>query len=80
MRRLQALKDELQKKPVQEELAKVKGLNMNGQTEEMFESWKNKWENLNDQEFPKIDDLLNGLRGNIDRFQFGKATIAEQEI
>ena len=80
MRRLQALKDELQKKPVQDELAKVKGLNMNGQTEEMFESWKNKWENLNDQEFPKIDDLLHGLRGNIDRFQFGKATIAEQEI
>lgn len=80
MRRLQALKDDLQKKPVQEELAKVKGLNMNGQTEAMFESWKNKWENLDDQEFPKIDNLLHALRGNVDRFQFGKATIVEQEI
>lgn len=80
MRRLQALKDNLQKKPVQEELAKVKGLNMNGQTEAMFESWKNKWENLDDQEFPKIDNLLHALRGNVDRFQFGKATIVEQEI
>ncbi|WP_010288307.1 septation ring formation regulator EzrA [Kurthia massiliensis] len=80
MKRLQALKDKLQMKPVQDELAKVKGLNMNGQTEEMFESWKNKWENLNDQEFPKIDALIDELRGHIDRFQFGKASIAEKEI
>lgn len=80
LKRLQALKEKLQQKPVQDELAKVKGLNMNGQTEEMFESWKNKWENLNDQEFPKIDDLIVELRGYIDRFQFGKASIAEQEI
>ena len=31
---------QIQNKPILEEITKVKTMNMNGQTEEMFESWR----------------------------------------
>lgn len=80
MNRLQQLRDELHKKRVQEELAKVKVLNMNGQTEELFESWKNSWNQINDHEFPKIDELLKEVNEKLSKFQFSRVTNAEQEI
>ena len=78
--RLDQKKLQIQNKPVLEELTKVNALNMNGQTEEMFERWRNKWTELMDVEMPKIDVLLFDAEEQVDKFHFGKATEIEKEI
>ena len=56
--RLEKEKLHIQNKPIFEELTKVKALNMNGQTEEMFERWRSKWTEVMDVDMPKIDSLF----------------------
>lgn len=80
IQRLDQEKLQIQNKPVLEELMKVKSLNMNGQTEEMFERWRNKWTELMDVEIPKIDVLLFDAEEQVDKFHFGKATEIEKTI
>lgn len=80
IQRLEQNKQQIQNKPVLEELMKVKALNMNGQTEEMFERWRNKWTELMDVEMPKIDELLFDAEEQVDKFRFGKATEIEKDI
>lgn len=78
--RLDQKRLDIQNKPVLEELSKVKSLNMSGQAEEMFERWRNKWSELIDVELPKIDEQLMNVENYVDKFQFKKATLLEQEI
>ncbi|WP_313891567.1 septation ring formation regulator EzrA [Psychrobacillus sp.] len=78
--RLEYEKHQIQNKPILEEMTKVKQLNMNGQTEEMFERWRNTWTEVMDVHMPKIDSLLFDAEENRDRFIFGKATKVEKEI
>ncbi|MBT2569015.1 septation ring formation regulator EzrA [Planococcus sp. ISL-110] len=77
--RLEQLKLQIQNKPILEELTKVKQLNMNGQTEEMFERWRNVWTEIMDVHIPKIDASLYDAEEAINRFRFSKATKLEQE-
>ena len=76
--RLEQLKLQIQNKPILEELTKVKQLNMNGQTEEMFERWRNIWTEIMDLHIPKIDADLFDAEDAVDRFRFGKATAIEK--
>jgi septation ring formation regulator len=78
--RLEHEKHQIQNKPILEEMTKVKQLNMNGQTEEMFESWRNSWTQVMDIHMPKIDSLLFDAEESIDRFNFKRATALEKEI
>lgn len=78
--RLEQLKLQIQNKPILEELTKVKQLNMNGQTEEMFERWRGIWTEIMDVHIPKIDAALFDAEDAIDRFNFGKATKIERDI
>ncbi|CEG23265.1 Septation ring formation regulator EzrA [Planococcus massiliensis] len=78
--RLEQLKLQIQNKPILEELTKVKQLNMNGQTEEMFERWRNIWTEVMDVHIPKIDASLFDAEDAIDRFKFGKASSIERDI
>ena len=78
--RLESDKMQIQHYPIFEELTKLKSLNMNGQTEEMFEKWRNNWTEVIDVDILKIDSLLFDLEDYIDRFQFKKATALEKEI
>ncbi|HSI67864.1 MAG TPA: septation ring formation regulator EzrA [Planococcus sp. (in: firmicutes)] len=78
--RLEQLKLQIQNKPILEELTKVKQLNMNGQTEEMFERWRNTWTEMMDVHIPKIDAALFDAEDAIERFQFKKATKLESKI
>ena len=78
--RLEQLKLQIQNKPILEELTKVKQLNMNGQTEEMFERWRNIWTEVMDVHIPKIDASLFDAEQAVDRFKFGKASTIEKDI
>ncbi|MFC3211947.1 septation ring formation regulator EzrA [Planomicrobium okeanokoites] len=77
--RLEQLKLQIQNKPILEELTKVKQLNMNGQTEEMFERWRATWTEVMDVHIPQIDGMLFDAEDAVDRFKFGKATVSENK-
>ena len=78
--RLEKDKLEIQHYPIFEELTKLKSLNMNGQTEEMFEKWRNNWTEVIDVDILKVNSMLFDLEDYIDRFQFNKASVLEREI
>ncbi|WP_144510915.1 septation ring formation regulator EzrA [Bacillus sp. FJAT-22090] len=78
--RLEHEKHQIQNKPILEEMTKVKQLNMNGQTEEMFERWRNTWTEVMDVHMPKIDVLLFDAEEKVDKFIFPKASKIEKEI
>jgi len=78
--KLEHEKHQIQNKPILEEMTKVKQLNMNGQTEEMFENWRNNWTQVMDVHMPKIDSLLFDAEESIDKFRFKRATTIEKEI
>lgn len=71
--RLEAFKMELMNKPVAEEIAKVKELNMIGETEQLFERWRNDWDDIVTTDLPKIDELLMETEEVADKYRFKKA-------
>lgn len=55
---LEKKKTEIQHKPIFEEMTKIKQLNMTGETEEKFESWRAEWTEVIDVHMPRIEQLL----------------------
>lgn len=78
--KLENKKLQIQHYPIFEELTKVKNLNMNGQTEELFERWRNRWTEVVDVDIIKIDSMLFDAEEYIDRFKFKKASMIEKDI
>lgn len=78
--KLENMKLQIQHYPIFEELTKVKNLNMNGQTEELFERWRNRWTEVVDVDIIKIDSMLFDAEEYIDRFKFKKASMIEKDI
>ncbi|WP_107949825.1 septation ring formation regulator EzrA [Lysinibacillus parviboronicapiens] len=71
---------QIQNNPINEEISKVKSLNMNGETEEMFERWRNSWDEVIDVHMTKIDSLLFDAEDQVNHLRFKKATLVEREI
>ena len=78
--RLDQEKMQIQHYPLYEELAKIKALNMNGQTEELFETWRTSWAEVTDVHITKIDAMLFDAEEYIDRFKFSKSKLIQKEI
>lgn len=78
--RLESDKLQIQHHPIFEELTKLKSLNMNGQTEEMFEKWRNDWTEVIDIDILKINSMLFDAEDYLDRFNFKKASLIEREV
>lgn len=78
--KLEEEKSLMQNKPINEELTKVKTLNMNGQTEEMFERWRKMNDEIKVTFVKKIDDLLFDVEDSIRALKFKRATAYEEEI
>lgn len=78
--RLEIEKQQIQHKPIFEEMTKVKQLNMTGETEEKFERWRNEWTEVMDVHMPTIDTLLFDAEDFVDRFRFRKAGDTEKKI
>lgn len=70
---LENWKINIMNRPVLEELAKVKQLNMIGQTEELFERWRKEWDDIVTAELPEIEELLFDTESYIDKYNFPKA-------
>jgi septation ring formation regulator len=80
MDRLEAWKIDLFNRPILDEMAKVKQLNMIGQTEKLFEDWRNQWDDVVTVKLPSLEDMLFDAEEYIDRYKFRKAKATQQEI
>jgi septation ring formation regulator len=80
MDRLETWKLDITDRPVRDEMSKVKQLNMTGQTEELFERWRNQWDDIVTVKVPNLEELLFDAEEYIDRYRFGKAKEAQKRI
>ena len=80
MDRLEAWKIDLFNRPIMDEMSKVKQLNMTGQTEELFEGWRNQWDDIVTVKLPELEEMLFDAEEYIDRYRFNKAKGIQQEI
>nr|WP_309099655.1 septation ring formation regulator EzrA [Fredinandcohnia onubensis] len=71
--RLEAWKIDMMNRPVTDEIAKVKELNMTGQTEELFERWRKQWDEIVTVALPDVEELLFDAEDLADKYRFGKA-------
>src|SRR5699024_8304409 len=55
------------------ELAKVKDLNLSGETQRKFESWKDRWENIVAKELADIEEFLFDAEDAADYYRFPSA-------
>ncbi|WP_449537262.1 septation ring formation regulator EzrA [Ferdinandcohnia sp. Marseille-Q9671] len=71
--KLEAWKIDMMNRPVTDEIAKVKELNMTGQTEELFERWRKQWDEIVTVMLPDVEELLFDAEDLADKYRFGKA-------
>lgn len=70
---LEKRKTEIMNRPVIEELTKVKRLNMTGQTEELFDRWRQTWDEVLAVDLADVEEKLFESEERADQFRFGKA-------
>ncbi|WP_088825216.1 septation ring formation regulator EzrA [Listeria goaensis] len=70
----------LRDRPVIDELSKVKKLKLTGQTEELFESWRRSWDEIETRLFPDVEEVLMEAEMNTDKYRFGSATQNENDL
>ncbi|PWW26139.1 septation ring formation regulator [Cytobacillus oceanisediminis] len=78
--RLETWKMEITDRPVLDEMSRVKKLNMTGQTEELFERWRNEWDEIVTTQLPDVEEYLFDAEENIDKYRFKKAQEIQQKI
>ncbi|EIT85472.1 septation ring formation regulator EzrA [Fictibacillus macauensis ZFHKF-1] len=72
--RMESWKNEIMNRPLTEEISKVKGLTMMGETEEKFESWRNDWDDIVTSKLPDIEEALYDAEECADKYKFKKAS------
>ncbi|ADU31500.1 septation ring formation regulator EzrA [Evansella cellulosilytica] len=70
---LENKKIQLMNEPVTEELSKLKGLKMLGETEERFEQWREGWDEIVTLQLPDIEEKLFDIEESANKYRFGKA-------
>ncbi|MFP7493299.1 septation ring formation regulator EzrA [Terribacillus saccharophilus] len=78
--RLESWKMDISTRNVSEELAKVKALNLSGETQEKFESWKERWDHIVTKELPDTEEALFDAEEGADRYRFKKAKQHLQKV
>jgi septation ring formation regulator len=78
--RLESWKLDITNRNVSEELAKVKALNLSGETQEKFESWKERWDHIVTKELPDTEEALFDAEEGADRYRFKKAKLHLQQV
>ncbi|MBS4208745.1 septation ring formation regulator EzrA [Bacillus sp. FJAT-50079] len=78
--RLEAKKMELMHRPVIEELAKMKQLNMTGEAEKLFEGWRKSWDEIVTEKLPTIDEWLFDAEEMTDKYRFNQAKAVHEKI
>lgn len=71
--RLEAWKIQIMNKPITNEISKIKGLNMSGETEKKFESWRNQWDEILTMQLPDVEEELFDVEEAANKYRFVKA-------
>ncbi|MDQ0255013.1 septation ring formation regulator [Evansella vedderi] len=71
--KLESKKIQLMNEPVTEELSKIKGLKMSGETEERFEEWRSAWDEIVTVQLPNIEEKLFDIEELANKYRFNKA-------
>ncbi|WP_019243886.1 MULTISPECIES: septation ring formation regulator EzrA [Bacillus] len=78
--KLEEWKMNIMNRPVLDELSKVKQLNMTGETEEMFEKWRNEWDEIVTVRLPDVEEMLFDAEEFIDKYRFSKSKAIQRDI
>lgn len=78
--RLEGMKMDIMNRNIATELARIKKLNLSGETQEKFEAWKKRWELIIAQELPDIEEYLFDAENAADRYRFPSANKSLQKI
>jgi septation ring formation regulator len=78
--RLEQWKIDIMNRPVLEEMSKVKQLNMTGQTEVLFERWRNEWDEVVTIDLPNVEEYLFDAEEYIDKYRFKRAKEVQNKI
>ncbi|MCD5323874.1 MULTISPECIES: septation ring formation regulator EzrA [Pontibacillus] len=71
--RLESWKMDVMNREVTEELSKVKSLNLSGETQERFESWRSEWDDILSKQLPDLEEYLFDAEEYADKYRFGSA-------
>ncbi|WP_077621230.1 septation ring formation regulator EzrA [Sediminibacillus massiliensis] len=71
--RLEGWKMDIMNRNVTSELSKVKNLNLSGETQERFESWKDRWDQILTKELPDLEEYLFDAEESADRYRISAA-------
>lgn len=78
--RLEAWKIDIMNRPVTDEMGMVKSLNMIGQTEELFEKWRSKWDEIVTTDLPDVEEALFDIEDYADKYRIKKANLLVREL
>lgn len=78
--RLEEWKINIMNRPIIDEMSKVKQLNMTGETETLFENWRNEWDDIVTKQLPDVEEYLFDLEEYIDKYRFNKAQSVKRTI
>lgn len=70
--RLEEWKIDIMNRPITEEISKVKGLMMSGQTEKKFENWRQIWDEILSVELPDIEEDFFDIEEMANKYRFKK--------
>lgn len=70
---LESWKIDIMNRNIASELAKIKTLNLTGETEEKFKLWKNRWEKMVNNDLSEVEDFLFDAEEAADQYRFPKA-------
>ncbi|RSL32935.1 septation ring formation regulator EzrA [Salibacterium salarium] len=68
--RLEQWKTKIANQPVADEIAKVKGLTMSGETEEKFEEWRKEWDDILGVHLPDVEEMLFDIEEWANKYRF----------
>ncbi|MBP3949778.1 septation ring formation regulator EzrA [Bacillus suaedae] len=71
--RLEEWKNDILHRPIPDEIGKVKKLQMSGQTEEKFETWRTEWDDIVGVILPDIEEKLFDIEDFASKHRFSKA-------
>jgi septation ring formation regulator len=78
--RLEAWKMQIMNRPLTEEIAKVKGMVMIGETEEKFEMWRQEWDEMVTTHLPNLEEDLFDAEEYTDKYRFKKARMILSDV
>lgn len=71
--RQESWKMDIMNRNIASELSRIKNLNLSGETQEKFESWKGHWEYIVTKQLPDIEEYLFDAEEAADRYRFPTA-------